>query len=394
MNDMRIYITVILILIILTGLLTGCGMNSTNKINDSKSNISHSLTDSPIVEIYENDIEWLSFSFTDYEEERALVRNYFAEDIARAESDRYENSKVKIAIAKANISGDSKPAIVFILVHKYFSIAPNLGNFGILVHDGNDIKYIVLPYTTMFPNFANTTQRNFGIVNSQTSEFKDFYINGNLWKWSGERYTWISETAIHPNKMLAFIRKFFKIQSVYNFPLDKYYLDYNILEFMKDGMEDTVVSDFYQQDIKDVQTLTNRPIKIKYFDVDLNDDGLQDKIVIISSSLHSGSAGDAFRILINDGNSYVNSCYLTVRLMSHFVNSNFPSRSLEPYVRILTEKKDGFRSLEVFFENSIYQLQQDKIGKNEYIKVSNKQVTFRLEYKDGKYNYVECTSFR
>ena len=90
----------------------------------------------------------------------------------------------------------------------------------------------------------------------------------------------------------------------------------NILVHMENGMDDPAMTAYYQQEISDVEDLTNGTIDIWYYPMDLNSDGREDRIVIISSPLHSGSSGDYLEILLNNGTSYVKgSVGLTVRLL-------------------------------------------------------------------------------
>lgn len=133
---------------------------------------------------------------------------------------------------------------------------------------------------------------------------------------------------------------------------------------MKDGMDAPATRKFFQKDIETVETLSKVPVKIRYFDVDLNGDGLQDKVVIIRSPLHSGSAGDAFRILINNGDSYANSNYMTLRLYhGDSVDLIIPGAS----VRILKSKNNGFHTF----------------------KINSRSVEFFLVYENGRYRYKE-----
>ena len=80
----------------------------------------------------------------------------------------------------------------------------------------------------------------------------------------------------------------------------------NLLEYMKDGMEDTSITEYYASDMEQIQTIMeNKSVRIRYCDCDLNDDGLPDKIVILRSSYHTGSHGDWFEILLNKGETYI-----------------------------------------------------------------------------------------
>lgn len=49
------------------------------------------------------------------------------------------------------------------------------------------------------------------------------------------------------------------------------------MEHVKNGLEDRVINDFFQQEIEDVQKSELGKIKIEYYDIDLNDDGRTDR---------------------------------------------------------------------------------------------------------------------
>ena len=119
----------------------------------------------------------------------------------------------------------------------------------------------------------------------------------------------------------------------------------NIVLKMKDGLEDPEILEYYKQDIMDVKTITNsKMICIKYYDVDLNEDGLVDKIVYINSPLHTGSHGDSLNILINNGSSYDRILYLTVLLFEDCYKED--TKKGEIY--IMPKKTNGFYNLEIF----------------------------------------------
>jgi len=74
--------------------------------------------------------------------------------------------------------------------------------------------------------------------------------------------------------------------------------------YFKDGMNDPSIVEYFAEDIEDVREMTiSKIITIEYASVDLNSDGLLDRVVIIASSLHSGSAGDTVYIYINENDS-------------------------------------------------------------------------------------------
>ena len=78
----------------------------------------------------------------------------------------------------------------------------------------------------------------------------------------------------------------------------------NILKHMKDGLENTAIMAVYQDGFSDMANITDEPAIVNYIDIDLNNDGQIDKIVIIRSVVHTGSRGDTFEFLLNDKGSF------------------------------------------------------------------------------------------
>ena len=123
----------------------------------------------------------------------------------------------------------------------------------------------------------------------------------------------------------------------------------NIVLKMKDGLENPEILEYYKQDIIDVKTITNsKIIEIKYYDIDLNDDGLKDKIVYIASPLHSGSYGDSFNILINNGESYDRILYWTIWLWDQYYDEDGEEVVEVGELYVLPEKTNGFHNIEIF----------------------------------------------
>lgn len=137
----------------------------------------------------------------------------------------------------------------------------------------------------------------------------------------------------------------------------------NILEYMKDGMENPAIVDYYQEDIHDVMAITNsKMMEIRYYEVDLNDDGINDLIVSLISPLHSGSQGDSFQILFGNGEYYLkNRISYTFRLYCQ--NADYTPIG---QVHILPSKTNGYYNLEIFADGS----------------------HFFLKYQNGAYQYV------
>ena len=138
----------------------------------------------------------------------------------------------------------------------------------------------------------------------------------------------------------------------------------NILEYLKDGMENPAIVDNYQEDINDVMTISHsKHIAIRYYETDLNDDGMEDLIVVIMSPFHSGSHGDDFDILFNDGNAYLkNRMGYTFRLLNGASNNYVPFGK----IYILQSKTNGYHDLEIFADG----------------------IHFFLKYENGAYQYV------
>ncbi|WP_092454693.1 hypothetical protein [[Clostridium] fimetarium] len=122
-------------------------------------------------------------------------------------------------------------------------------------------------------------------------------------------------------------------------------VDKNILPKMQDGLENSDILIYYKQDIDDVNNVTNsKSIKIWYYDIDLNDDGLVDKIVIIRSSLYSGSQGDTFDILIRKSNgTFMNASPFSV--IPLYTQDNIPEKDTS--VAILKARSNGFYDIEI-----------------------------------------------
>ena len=97
----------------------------------------------------------------------------------------------------------------------------------------------------------------------------------------------------------------------------------NIVLEMKDGLENPDILEYYKQDIKDVKTITNsKMIYIKYYDVDLNEDGLA--------------------ILLHEDESYKEIFSITIPLMCQDVDMTAMG---EMY--ILNNKTNGFYDIKL-----------------------------------------------
>lgn len=124
----------------------------------------------------------------------------------------------------------------------------------------------------------------------------------------------------------------------------------NELEHMKDGMQNSSVNEFYYADQQEVNSVTDVKMILKYTDVDLNNDGLEDKIVIIRSPIHSGSQGDSFEILLNINATFIKAYTGVFRLYSQ------EGDALGSVV-VLTEVNNGWKSIKVETDDKTITLQ-------------------------------------
>ena len=132
----------------------------------------------------------------------------------------------------------------------------------------------------------------------------------------------------------------------------------------KDGLNDDVLKAYYKEDISDVMSMTEaKHIVIRYFDYDLNSDGLTDKFVVVASPIHSGSGVDSVDILINNGDG-------TYKNVSHYV------------MQILNQD-----TMEI--SSSIY-ISTQTTGNHDIIIIGEK--TYRLTF-DGNQYVLKLTTF-
>jgi hypothetical protein len=146
------------------------------------------VTISGSVEESTDRIDWLAFTFTGYPEERAIVRNHFARDIAEIEAGKWSSSSnVPIAIALGDVNGDSKPDIIYILFHPYFSGAWHNGVIGAFVVNDDGLQFV--PLVNVSVRMKNIEeQKEIGLINNPKSRWKSFVLNGKLWERVGEHY--------------------------------------------------------------------------------------------------------------------------------------------------------------------------------------------------------------
>lgn len=140
----------------------------------------------------------------------------------------------------------------------------------------------------------------------------------------------------------------------------------NILEYLQDGMENPAIVNYYQEEINDVMTISvSKQIAIRYYETDLNDDGMKDLIVLILSPFHSGSHGDTFDILFNNKNNYTeNEVGYIFRLISSSTNDYLPFGQ----VYVLNSKTNGYHDLEIFTDERHFFLKYQK-GAYQYVTI-------------------------
>ncbi len=139
----------------------------------------------------------------------------------------------------------------------------------------------------------------------------------------------------------------------------------NLLYSLENGMVDEELTALYKDDIIDVESMTKGTIVIRYCDLDLNSDGLLDKLVFIQSPLHSGSHGDTFEILLNEGGTYT-------KISDTFTFQLFMQDGTKQpggVVKRHNRRREGFRDIEIVTA-------EEKI---------------RLGYEDGKYQIKMTT---
>lgn len=149
---------------------------------------------------------------------------------------------------------------------------------------------------------------------------------------------------------------------------DDYFLIKSDFYQMNDGRfylnKKTEDGEIVQDSIDDVKAITNsKSISIKYCEADLNEDGRNDYIVFIRSVLHTGSHGDTFEILMNEGNSFREALSMVVPLFYQDKNMSVIGEILE-----LNTKTNGYCDLEVMSGNDTH---------------------FFLKYDGAGYQYVE-----
>ena len=140
----------------------------------------------------------------------------------------------------------------------------------------------------------------------------------------------------------------------------------DIVPLMQYGMENEDILELYAEDINDVYTMTNsKRIRIWYYDCDLNQDGYTDKFVIVSSTLHSGSAGDSIDAWLGDENGD----YQEVALGQHLPIIGIDDKPAYWQIFILPSMSNGLCDIEC---QSLYD-----------------DTHFLLRYNGERYEYIK-----
>lgn len=135
-----------------------------------------------------------------------------------------------------------------------------------------------------------------------------------------------------------------------------------ILKNMKNGLEDESLVDYYWEYIQGSKNLSIVPITIRYFDIDLNKDGLEDKIVVlIAPILFSTSHGDTVEILINENGSYRSA-------FSGVFKINKQNNEYTPFgkIYILKNMENGFYKIKILGDQTEVELIYNK-KEREYV---------------------------
>lgn len=129
-----------------------------------------------------------------------------------------------------------------------------------------------------------------------------------------------------------------------------------ILKNMKNGLEDESIVDYYWEYIQGAEEISVVPITIRYFDIDLNKDGTDDKIVIlIAPILFSASHGDTVEILINENGKY-RSVFSGVFKINKQDKENTPAGK----IYILKNIENGFYKIKILGDQTEVELIYDK----------------------------------
>ena len=153
----------------------------------------------------------------------------------------------------------------------------------------------------------------------------------------------------------------------------------NILFLMRDGMKNELIIEICSKEIvlvKDAQKngLTEQGIEIRYYETDLNQDGLKDIFIIIRSPLHTGSSGDTFWIKINRGEYYESG----LPIMS---NIELLDADLQPFqndmssICISDGITNGFYDIVVRSFQDVFILKYDGNGYSEVSNGSSRMIT-------------------
>lgn len=139
--------------------------------------------------IWEKNIVWLSFSATEYEEERGTIREYIEDEIVSAkEFTSRPDFEPIIAICKYDIDNDHKDEVIaFIGGSSFWGGAHSSGVFRVFYFDNDAIvSEIWLP---SFPVDIETLgdSHQFGII-ARNEGTCDIFIRNRLFIWNGDSW--------------------------------------------------------------------------------------------------------------------------------------------------------------------------------------------------------------
>jgi len=135
---------------------------------------------------------WLTFSATDYDKERAAVKQYFSKDYAiieKVEGDYYID--YPIYIAEHDLNNDGNPELIVFLVGTYWGGASASGGLYVMFYDGNKITcdYRIANFPIDYEKLDQPGNNQVGIIRRDTGNY-DFMILGSLWKYNMQ---WIKQ---------------------------------------------------------------------------------------------------------------------------------------------------------------------------------------------------------
>jgi hypothetical protein len=137
----------------------------------------------------EKDVKWLSFSTSDFPDERELIKKYREKEIKDIEEGKMgSDTVVKIGIALADVNNDGKDEIIALISHNYYRSSQSNAVLGIyFISNGKVDRYVPLP--SVFVDTGNLEKQNeIGFINNERNSWVDFIVNGKKYTWDGNIY--------------------------------------------------------------------------------------------------------------------------------------------------------------------------------------------------------------